>query len=641
MTSTDLNGGWTVAASVPKGADAIAKDLSQKNVVDLMTGPPTSDKPPKTPSLKSSAPTIVVATQPTELIVTQGVPEWVPLDGTQLLYLKNTTANVFKDLNDQQTYVLSSGRWFRAAQFTGPWTYVAGTALPPDFAKIPDDSPKENVKAAVPGTEQAAEAVIATQIPQTATVYRSKVSFTPVIDGSPELIPIPDTALQYVVNSPDAILQVSPTQYYALHTGVWFTASSLKGPWTVASSVPAVVYSIPPSSPVYYTTFVQVYAAAPTYVVVGYTPGYMGTYVTASGVVVYGTGYWYSPYIGAAVYYPPPATYGYGASVSWTPYTGWAVGFGFGLAFGAAMVGYGHYYGYCPAPYWGAMPYYHGYGAAYGYHGGAAAWGPGGWAATSGNVYSHWGSTSAVSHSSAGYNAWTGNAWNSTVGHSYNSTTGRISAGQSASVGNVYTGNYAYGNRGASYNPNTGVTTHAGNVTTGNAYNGTQTNTKYASATGPGGQSAAVAKQGDTTYADKDGNVYKYNSQSGQVKQYNGDGSWSKADPSQTQTAQAHQQAQQAGDQRSAASSWNSGSASGSRASGGGGSSGGSGGYGGGGGGDRSSGGSGGWGGGGGSHGGGSGGWGGGGGGGHSWGGGGWGGGGGGGFGGFHGGGRR
>ena len=45
---------------------------------------------------------------------------------TNLLYLKNTTANVFKNLNDQQTYVLVTGRWFRAPDFTGPWQYVAG-----------------------------------------------------------------------------------------------------------------------------------------------------------------------------------------------------------------------------------------------------------------------------------------------------------------------------------------------------------------------------------------------------------------------------------------------------------------------------------------------------------------------------------
>jgi hypothetical protein len=133
---------------------------------------------------------------------------------------------------------------------------------------------------------------------------------------------------------------------------------------------------------------------------------------------------------------------------TWTPWTGWAFGFGFGWAMGAAW-GSSCCWGYAAAPYWGAMPYG---GFVRGPYGGAAAWGPGGWAATTGNVYSHWGATTAVSRGSAGYNAWTGNAWASRVGTSYNSVTGRVSAGQRAGVQNVYTGNYAYGQRGATYN---------------------------------------------------------------------------------------------------------------------------------------------------------------------------------------------
>ena len=78
----------------------------------------------------------------------------------------------------------------------------------------------------------------------------------------------------------------------------------------MATSVPAAIYAIPPTAALYYVTYVQIYRVTPTYVVVGYTPGYMGSVVTPSGVVVYGTGYVYSPYIGATVWYGPPVTYG-------------------------------------------------------------------------------------------------------------------------------------------------------------------------------------------------------------------------------------------------------------------------------------------------------------------------------------------
>ena len=341
-----LSGPWKVSAKPPAAMAQVAKKLAKENVVDLMEGPPDENNPKKKPSLKKGVPRIVTATAPTELIVTEGRPDWVPIEGTMLLYVKNTRANLFKSLNDQYTYILDTGRWFKAPDFNGPWQSVAGKDLPPDFTNIPDDSPKENVKASIPGTPQAQEAVIANEIPHTARVYRMKARFTPEVSGAPVMKPIPDTTMSYVFNSPTPIIMVSPNEWYAVQSGVWFVAPSLQGPWNVAASVPAAVYSIPPSSPIYYATYVKVYEATPEYVLVGYTPGYMGAIVSTDGVVVYGTGYAYAPYIGTSIWYGPPVTYGYAANPTWTPWTGWAIGFGMGCAFGAQVTGSDSYWGY-------------------------------------------------------------------------------------------------------------------------------------------------------------------------------------------------------------------------------------------------------------------------------------------------------
>jgi hypothetical protein len=550
-----FTGQWTVAPTVPADVSATAAALAKDGVVDLMTGP-RDDKTKTTPTLKSGAPRVVVSTKPTELVITESAPDWVPIENSALVYVKNTTGNVFLNLGDQKTYVLVTGRWFRGEYLSGPWEYVAGSDLPPDFAKIPDDSPKENVKASVPGTPQAQSAVIANEIPQMATVERAKAQFAPVIDGAVVLEPIPDTTLSYVFNSPQPIIMVTPGEWYAVQSGVWFTAPAALGPWVVAATIPAVIYSIPPSSPVHYATYVRVYDVTPQYVVVGYTPGYFGTVVAPGGVVVYGTGYTYVPYVGAAVWYPPPVTYGYAAAVTWTPWTGWAVGFGFGLAFGAAVSWSSHCcWGYCPAPYWGGVHY--SYGAAYGWHGAGVAWGPGGWAATSGNVYHQWGATGAVTRTSGGYNAWTGNAWSSQVGHSYNSVTGRISAGQRGAVQNVYTGNYAYGSRGATYNPSTGVSARGGTITTGNAYTGRQNTATAARVTGPGGQSVSAAKVDGNYYATHDGNVYH---DTGNGWQHYNNGSWNTVQrPAQVPSSLGSDaQARTVGDTRAAGSSWGS-----------------------------------------------------------------------------------
>ena len=511
MTASAVSGPWTVAQRPPADLTLIMQMVAKNSEVDLLADEDPKD-PANQPSLtKGSVPAILVATEPTELIVTQGAPTYSPIDGTQLLYVSNTTGHVFKHLGDQQTYVLVTGRWFRAASLDGPWTYVPGGSIPPDFAKIPDDSSKENVKASVPGTPQAQEAVIASSIPETAAIKRSEAKLPPPrYDGQPELKPIEGTSLSYVANSAYPVIQVSPTSYYALYNGVWFVGSSPQGPWTVASTVPPAIYEIPPSSPLYYVTYVYVYRATPTVVYVGYTPGYYGTYVS-DGVVVYGTGYVYPAWVGT-VYYPAPVTYGYAVSPTYTPWTGWVMGFGFGWAFGAATTGWG--WGCYPA--WG--PYYGSYGAAVGRYG-AAAWGPGGWAATTGNVYHRWGDTAAVTRGSAGYNAWTGNSWARSAGMSYNSRTGTLAAGQRATVSNVYTGQTVTAGRGAATNPRTGQSGSAAYVR---------------------GSSGGVARVGDDVYATRDGNVYRRTDSGWQQRS---GGSWS-GTSSQAATSSLNRDAQ-------------------------------------------------------------------------------------------------
>lgn len=67
---------------------------------------------PKTDDIAPiTIPTIVTATDPTELILTDGKPNWVSLQGGQLLYVKNTETPWLCDLGAGNMYILLSGRW--------------------------------------------------------------------------------------------------------------------------------------------------------------------------------------------------------------------------------------------------------------------------------------------------------------------------------------------------------------------------------------------------------------------------------------------------------------------------------------------------------------------------------------------------
>ena len=59
------------------------------------------------------------------------------------------------------------------------------------------------------------------------------------------------------------------------------------------------IYTIPTASPIHYVTYVRVYRYTPTTVWFGYTPGYLGTCYSPWGTVVYGTGWYYRPWIGS------------------------------------------------------------------------------------------------------------------------------------------------------------------------------------------------------------------------------------------------------------------------------------------------------------------------------------------------------
>src|SRR6266852_1133603 len=278
-----------------------------------------------------STPTIYVSTTPAELLVVRGQPAFAPVAATGILEVTNSDEDLFLYTPEQAYYVLLSGRWFRATSLQGPWQFVSGDRLPRDFAAIPESHPKGEVLASVPGTPQAREAVIANDIPQTATISRRDAKLTFQYDGPPQLKPIEGTALQYVVNASVPVIRVDASTYYALQNGVWFVDTAPNGPWTVATSVPPVIYTSPVSSPLHYVTYAYVYGSTPDVVYTGYAPGYLGTVVAPGPVVVDGTGYDYPDWAGA-YWYPGPW--------GWDPFD---LGFGFD-GFGGFGFGFRHHF---------------------------------------------------------------------------------------------------------------------------------------------------------------------------------------------------------------------------------------------------------------------------------------------------------
>ena len=88
--------------------------------------------------------------------------------------------------------------------------------------------------------------------------------------------PKPGTSLSRAINASVPVIQTAPGAFYAVKAGIWFAAAQAAGPWSVATSVPAPIYAIPPTSPIFFVTFVRIYGSTPDVVFEGYTPGYLG-----------------------------------------------------------------------------------------------------------------------------------------------------------------------------------------------------------------------------------------------------------------------------------------------------------------------------------------------------------------------------
>ncbi|QIB36116.1 DUF3300 domain-containing protein [Ancylobacter pratisalsi] len=537
-----IEGPWVVTTAANPSLEAAGSMANYESTAESML-PASGQKPAVPPAIASS-------TVPAELVITGGAPQMVPVGGTSLLRMANADHAVLMDPSNNQYYVLVSGRWFRGAGLTGPWSFVPGTSLPPDFPKISPTDPVANALVAVPGTPQAKEAAIAATVPQTATISRDTRLTIQYDGGAPKFVPIKGTVLSYAENTRTPVIMLDPTRYYALFQGAWFVAGSPNGPWFVTDVVPAAVYTIPVTSPLHYVTYVRVYASTPEVVTVGYTPGYMGVVLAPGGTVVYGTGYDCPGYVGS-YWYGCPATYGYNAAF------GWVGGFAFGFAAAYDWGAWGPYWG----PYWGAGP-----------------WG-GPWAGVNvdqTNLYGRWGGNATINHA-WGYNPWTGNEG---VANSISGVTGRGTAfqGRSGAAFNPWTGNYAGGREGSYYNPATGARGAArsgvvGNVDSGNFDAGRQS-ARYNPTTGFGhasetGVSAddghlnvdsrgvagnahtgnGVAWNDGNIYTDHDGSIHQYDRSNGWQHQTI-DGWRGDSDPGQIDRLNQQRNFQQLGDER-------------------------------------------------------------------------------------------
>lgn len=224
-----------VKALVPKGPLTVSLDRILANLRNQAV--PTAEV-----AVRNDPPRILVSTQPARLVVLDGEPTFVDIDGSDLGYAVNTNWPLFRERATGRHFLLDDKTWLVSPEINGPWSLAA--TLPPGFARLPQTDNWADARAAlpvraVPGAR--APAIHLTTVPAELVV----------IDGAPRLADIAGTRLQLVANTQsDLFFQRDQRRYYLLIAGRWFRAASLDGPWAFATrDLPPDFARIPATHP--------------------------------------------------------------------------------------------------------------------------------------------------------------------------------------------------------------------------------------------------------------------------------------------------------------------------------------------------------------------------------------------------------
>ncbi len=194
---------------------------------------------PAAPHLNFDPPRIIVSETPVRLMLIDGPPVLIPIDGTGLDFVVNTDWTVFHYRDSRKFYLLDQGGWLHNSLLaSGSW--LVADDLPADFLTLQVSSDWPEVAAAMPPEPSAA-----TPLPIT-------ISYEPtvlvLIDGPAVLEGIAGSRLSYVTNTESDLFALDGRFYLTLG-GRWFTTRNMNRKWYAVRILPDEFAAIPANHP--------------------------------------------------------------------------------------------------------------------------------------------------------------------------------------------------------------------------------------------------------------------------------------------------------------------------------------------------------------------------------------------------------
>ena len=195
--------------------------------------------------LEVAPPRIITRDHPAVLVLLDGEPVFVDVEGTSLRRVANTPYFIVQSTINGELFLKGGESWFSAREISGPWE-VTGDP-PADATRLAQRSESDaragdGAPAAefAPGSGKRPEIIVS-------TVPAELVA----TDGPVQFSPLKGTGLLYASNTPSKLfLLIASQDYYLLISGRWYTARTPGGPWSYIASerLPEDFRHIPPGS---------------------------------------------------------------------------------------------------------------------------------------------------------------------------------------------------------------------------------------------------------------------------------------------------------------------------------------------------------------------------------------------------------
>ncbi|HEX5003072.1 MAG TPA: hypothetical protein VFW78_11305 [Bacteroidia bacterium] len=199
-----------------------------------------SNKNLNDPYLKNDPPEIIYMNKPATLVTIDGDPIIKMDDKMGMERVVNTSFLIAKV--DGRFYTYASGLWYESKDPLSGQEYVKSipSKLEPVHKQIQESEKQNNDGKTLERPEVPPEVIV-----------RTKPAELLQTDGEAQYAAVEGTSLLYVTNTLDDIFKDVGTQRtFVLLSGRWFSATSLKGPWTYvpANELPADFAKIPAGS---------------------------------------------------------------------------------------------------------------------------------------------------------------------------------------------------------------------------------------------------------------------------------------------------------------------------------------------------------------------------------------------------------